>query len=33
MARLRAVADAAEQLCDEDYWPMPCYSRLLFYTE
>ena len=33
MARLRAAADVAEELCDEDYWPLPCYSRLLFYTE
>ena len=33
MARLRAAADAAEELCGEDYWPLPCYSRMLFYTE
>ena len=33
MARLRAAADLAEELCDEEYWPLPCYSRLLFYTE
>ncbi len=33
MARLRAAADAAEQLVDEEYWPLPCYSRMLFYTE
>ncbi len=33
MARLRAAADVAEELCDEDYWPLPCYSRILFYTE
>ncbi len=33
MARLRAAADVAEELCDEEYWPLPCYSRLLFYTE
>ena len=33
MARLRAAADETEELCDEDYWPLPCYSRLLFYTE
>ena len=33
MARLRAAADKAEELVDEDYWPLPCYSRLLFYTE
>ena len=33
MARLRAAADVAEELCDEEYWPLPCYSRMLFYTE
>ena len=33
MARLRAAADVAEELVDEEYWPLPCYSRLLFYTE
>ena len=33
MDTLRAAADAAEELVDEDYWPLPCYSRMLFYTE
>ncbi|MFR3790680.1 MAG: glutamine synthetase III [Blautia massiliensis (ex Durand et al. 2017)] len=33
MARLRAAADRAEELVDEEYWPLPCYSRMLFYTE
>ena len=33
MARLRAAADLAEELVDEEYWPLPCYSRMLFYTE
>ncbi len=33
MDALRAAADAAEEICGEDYWPLPCYSRLLFYTE
>ncbi len=33
MERLRACTDAAEPLVDEDYWPLPCYSRMLFYTE
>ena len=33
MTRLRAAADAAEERVEEDYWPLPCYSRLLFYTE
>ena len=33
MDRLRAAADQAEELVDEDFWPLPCYSRMLFYTE
>ena len=33
MDTLRVAADAAEELVDEDYWPLPCYSRMLFYTE
>ncbi len=33
MERLRAAADLAEELVDEEYWPLPCYSRMLFYTE
>ena len=33
MAKLRAAADTAEEICGEDYWPLPCYSRILFYTE
>ena len=33
MDALRAAADEAESLVDEDYWPLPCYSRMLFYTE
>ena len=33
MAKLRAAADVAEELVDEEYWPLPCYSRMLFYTE
>ena len=33
MARLRAAADVAEELVDEEYWPLPCYSRMLYYTE
>ena len=33
MERLRAAADKAEELVDEEYWPLPCYSRMLFYTE
>ena len=33
MDALGAAADGAEILVDEDYWPLPCYSRMLFYTE
>ena len=33
MDALRAAADEAESIVDEDYWPLPCYSRMLFYTE
>ena len=33
MDTLRAAADEAESIVDEDYWPLPCYSRMLFYTE
>ena len=33
MAKLRAAADVAEELVDEEYWPLPCYSRMLYYTE
>ena len=29
----RTAADVAEELVDEDYWPLPCYSRMLYYTE
>ena len=31
MDALRAAADEAESIVDEDYWPLPCYSRMLFY--
>ena len=30
---LRAPPTKAEELVDEDFWPLPCYSRMLFYTE
>ena len=33
MDALRAAADEAESIVDEDYWPLPCYSRMRFYTE
>ncbi|MFI3168940.1 MAG: glutamine synthetase III [Faecalibacterium sp.] len=32
MDALRAAADAAEVLCGEDYWPLPSYSKMLFYV-
>ena len=32
MEALRAVADDAETLCGEDYWPLPSYSKMLFYV-
>ena len=28
MDALRAAADEAESIVDEDYWPLPCYSRM-----
>ena len=33
MADLRAAADVAEEMVDEEYWPLPCYSRMLYYTD
>lgn len=33
MEALRAEADAAEVLCDADYWPLPSYSDMLFYEK
>ncbi|MCD8144138.1 MAG: glutamine synthetase III [Oscillospiraceae bacterium] len=33
MARLRAAADHAENICGKDYWPLPTYSQMLFYVE
>ena len=33
METLRKEADAAEVLCDEEYWPLPSYSDLLFYEK
>ena len=31
MDTLRAAADDAETLCGEDYWPLPSYSKMLYY--
>ena len=33
MAALRAVADDAETVCGEEYWPLPSYSKMLHYVE
>ena len=33
MEALRSEADAAEVLCDADYWPLPSYSDMLFYEK
>ena len=33
MDALRAAADAAEQICGEKYWPLPNYSRMLWYVD
>ena len=32
MDTLRAAADDAETLCGEDYWPLPSYSKMLYYV-
>ena len=32
MAALRAAADDAETICGEDYWPLPSYSKMLYYV-
>ena len=32
MDSLRAAADDAETLCGEDYWPLPSYSKMLYYV-
>lgn len=29
---LRAAADDAEMVCGEDYWPLPSYSKMLYYV-
>ena len=33
MNELRSVADDAETICGEEYWPLPSYSRMLYYVE
>ena len=32
MDALRAAADEAETICGEDYWPLPSYSKMLYYV-
>ena len=32
MEALRAAADDAETICGEDYWPLPSYSKMLYYV-
>ena len=32
MDALRAAADDAETTCGEDYWPLPSYSKMLYYV-
>ena len=32
MNALRAAADDAETICGEDYWPLPSYSKMLYYV-
>ncbi len=32
MESLRAASDSAEAICGEEYWPMPSYSSMLYYT-
>ena len=32
MDALRAAADDAETICGEDSWPLPSYSKMLYYV-
>ena len=32
MDALRSAADDAETICGEDYWPLPSYSKMLYYV-
>ena len=32
MDALRAAADDAETICGEEYWPLPSYSKMLYYV-
>ena len=33
MDALRSAADDAETVCGDKYWPLPSYSRMLYYVE
>ncbi len=33
MDKLRAAADHAEQVCGEDFWPLPTYTHMLWYVK
>jgi glutamine synthetase len=33
MDKLRAAADHAEQVCGEGYWPLPTYTKMLWYVK
>ncbi len=32
MEKARKASDALERICSEDYWPLPSYSRMLYYV-
>ena len=32
MATLRSEVDAMEEICSEDYWPVPSYNAMLFWV-
>jgi glutamine synthetase len=32
MDALRAAADDAETICGDEYWPLPSYSKMLYYV-
>ena len=33
MDALRSAADDAETICGDKYWPLPSYSKMLYYVE
>ena len=32
MEKARKASDILERICSEDYWPLPSYSRMLYYV-